>query len=163
VSSILLSGLLSMPKVFGQSCRLDIGSDGDSEVWFEGTVDDSHVRVYWNAELDGKLTGSFYDLGNWSPVFLDGARGANCEFRIARRLTTSDASPPVVFWEGTLRNGVFEGTRRSTRLQRTGTIRLQRIPPMYCDGKGKWIRFTDPRFPISFEYPEIWRIVQTSE
>src|SRR5262249_26563764 len=69
----------------------------------------------------------------------------------------------VVVWEGTLRNGVFEGTRRSTRLQRTGTIRLQRIPPMYCDGKGKWIRFTDPRFPISFEYPEIWRIVQTSE
>src|SRR5262249_54203655 len=99
VSSILFSGLLSMPKVFGQSCRLDIGSDGDSEVWFEGTVDDSHVRVYWNAELDGKLTGSFYDLGNWSPVFLDGARRANFEFSIADRLATAAASPSLLFWE----------------------------------------------------------------
>jgi hypothetical protein len=114
-------------------------------------------------EPDGKLTGGLYDLKNWSPVLLDGARGANCNFRIAEKAgTASDKSRPVVFWEGTLRNGLFEGTRSSSRMQ-PGTVRLQRIPAMDCNGKGKWIRFTDARFPISFEYPEIWRIVQTTE
>jgi hypothetical protein len=163
VFSVLLSVLLS-PKVFGQSCRMNIGSDGDPEVWFEGMVDDSPVRVYWSMEPDGKLTGGLYDLKNWSPVLLDGARGSNCNFRIKERAgTTSDASRPAVFWEGTLRNGVFEGTRSSSRMQQPATVRLQRIPPMDCNGKGKWIRFTDSRFPISFEYPEIWRIVQTPE
>ena len=163
LSTVLFSVLLS-PKAFGQSCRMNIGSDGDPEVWFEGTVDDSPVRVYWSMEPDGKLTGGLYDLKNWSPVLLDGVRGVNCNFRIAEKAgTTSDKSRPVVFWEGTLRNGVFEGTRRSSLMQQPGTVRLQRIPAMDCNGKGKWIRFTDSRFPISFEYPEIWRIVQTSE
>jgi hypothetical protein len=115
-------------------------------------------------EPDGKLTGGLYDLKNWAPVLLDGARGANCNVRIAEKAgTTSDKSRPVVFWEGTLRNGLFEGTRSSSRMQQPGTVRLQRIPAMDCNGKGKWIRFTDSRFPISFEYPEIWRIVQTTE
>jgi len=164
LSSVRFSSLLWMPNIFGQSCRLDIGIDGDSEIWFEGMVDDSRVRVHWSTEPDGKLTGSFYDVKNWSPVLLDGTRGANCVFRIAERpVTTSDAFRPVVYWEGTLRNSVFEGTRRSSRREQPGTIRLQRVRPMDCDGRGKWIRFTDPRFPISFEYPEIWRVVQTSE
>jgi hypothetical protein len=62
---------------------------------------DSQVRVYWNAEPDGRLTGSFYHLKSWSPVLLDGARGPNCGFRIAEGpVTTSDASSSVVFWEG---------------------------------------------------------------
>jgi len=152
------------PKVFSQSCRMNIGSDGDPEVWFEGMVDDTPVRVYWSMEPDGKLTGGLYDLKNWKPVLLDGARGANCSFRIAEKTgSTSDAPRPVVFWEGTLRNGVFEGTRRSSLMQQPGTVRLQRILPMDCNGKGKWIRFTDARFPISFEYPEVWRMVQTPE
>ena len=160
---VLFSVLLS-PKAFGQSCRMNIGSDGDPEVWFEGMVDDSPVRVYWSMEPDGKLTGGLYDLKNWSPILLDGLRGVNCNFRIAEKAgTTSDKSRPVVFWEGTLRNGAFEGTRSSSRMQQPGTVRLQRIPAMDCNGKGKWIRFTDSRFPISFEYPEIWRIVQTTE
>lgn len=164
VFSLVLFSVLLSHKAFGQSCRMNIGSDGDPEVWFEGTVDDAPVRVYWTMEPDGKLTGGLYDLKNWSPVLLDGARGANCNVRIAEKAgTTSDKSRPVVFWEGTLRNGLFEGTRSSSRMQQPGTVRLQRIPAMDCNGKGKWIRFTDSRFPISFEYPEIWRIVQTTE
>ena len=163
VFSLVVFSVLHSPKAFGQSCRMNIGSDGDPEVWFEGMVDESPVRVYWSMEPDGKLTGGLYDLKNWSPILLDGLRGVNCNFRIAEKAgTTSDKSRPVVFWEGTLRNGVFEGTRSSSRMQ-PGTVRLQRIPAMDCNGRGKWIRFTDARFPISFEYPEIWRIVQTTE
>jgi hypothetical protein len=41
-------------------------------------------------------------------------------------------------------------------------IKLQKIPAMDCGGKGKWAKFSTSEFPISFEYPEDWRIVDTS-
>jgi len=152
--------LASAPRLFSQPCRLEIGEDSDSEVWLEGTVGDSHVRVYWSVEPDGELMGSLYDLNDWSVVLLEGSRGPSCGFRITEKRTTlSDAPQPERLWEGTLRNRVFSGIWR--RSEETGAIRLQKVSPMDCDGRGKWIKFSSPQFPISFEYPDNWRIVET--
>jgi hypothetical protein len=153
-----LFGFVLSPNVFAQSCRLSIGDDGDSELWLEGTLGDSTVRVYFSTEPDGQLKGSFYDVSNWSPVSLEGIRGEDCKFRIVEgRDGRRDA-----IWDGIFRNRVFEGTRRSFGSGEGAAIRLQRVPPMDCDGKGKWIRFDVPEFGTSFEYPESWRIAERS-
>src|SRR5215831_18707820 len=95
------------PGVFAQSCRLALGDDDDSELWLEGTVGDSTIRAYFSTEPDGQLTGSFYDVNNWSPVLLEGLRGDDCKFRIVeRRGARRDA-----IWEAAFKNGVFEGIK----------------------------------------------------
>jgi hypothetical protein len=150
-------------EAFAQACRLQLGGDGDPEMWLEGTVGDSNIRVYLNTEPDGRATGTFYDLKNWSSVFLDGARGGNCGFRLTeKKAPTSDPSRVLGSWEGAVKNGVFEGEWRSSSSGPTTMIKLQKIPAVDCDGKGKWAKFTSPEFPISFEYPENWRIVDPS-
>jgi hypothetical protein len=155
---LTLFTFLWSPAVFGQSCRLALGDDGDSELWLEGTVGDSTVRAYFGTEPDGQLTGSFYDVNNWSPVLLEGIRGDDCKFRIfERRGERRDA-----VWEGEFKSRVFEGIKRKSDSAESAVIRLQRIPPMNCDGKGKWIRLNIPEFGISFEYPETWRITERS-
>jgi len=146
------------PGVFAQSCRLALGDDGDSELWLEGTVGDSTVRVYLSTEPDGELTGSFYEVNNWSPVLLEGVRGDDCKFRIVeRRGERRDA-----VWEAVFQNRVFEGVRRKSDSSDSAVIRLQRILPIDCGGKGKWIRLNIPEFGISLEHPENWRIVERS-
>src|SRR5262249_691639 len=104
-----LFGFILSPGVFGQSCRLSIGADGDSELWLEGTVGDSTVRAYFSMEPDGQLTGNFYDVSQWSAVSLEGIRGEDCTFRIVEGTDGRRAA----IWDGIFKNRVFEGTRRS--------------------------------------------------
>ena len=150
---------LLSPSVFAQSCRLGLGDDGDTEFWLEGTVGVARVRVYFNTEPDGRLTGTFYDVNTWSPVAFEGLRGEDCKFRIVE---THDSQPRIV-WEGVFKNRVFEGTRRTADSGENAAIRLQRIPDMDCDGKGKWIRLAISEFGVSLEYPENWRLAERSE
>jgi len=155
---LALFGFVLSPSAFAQSCRLLVGDDGDSELWLEGTVGASTVRAYFSMEPDGQLTGSFYDVSKWSPVSLEGLREEDCNFRIAEG---NDRRRDAI-WDGTFKNRIFEGTRRSLGSGETEAIHLQRVPAMDCDGKGKWIRFSVPEFGISFEYPESWRIAERS-
>jgi hypothetical protein len=163
LSCLILSVFVLSPSAFAQSCRLGLGEDGDLEIWLEGTIGDAQVRVYFSTEPDGQLTGSFYDVHNWSPILFEGIRGDDCKYRILE----AGKSRPGMVWEGTfkgtIKNRVFEGTRRDSVSGESAAIRLQRVTPMECDGKGKWIRATVPEFAISFEYPENWRIVDRSE
>jgi hypothetical protein len=163
VSCVLFSLVACSPPIYGQSCRLAMADDSDPEMWLEGVIGDSKVRVYLSSEPDGKLTGSFYDLNDWSPVSLEGTRGTDCRIRIVERRATHATSPLDGTWEGTFRNLTFEGVRRDLRSEGTAAIRLQRVPPMNCDGRGKWVKFSDPRFSISFEYPEGWRLEENEK
>src|SRR5262245_1169062 len=125
-SCLALSMFILSPSVFAQSCRLANTDDNDSELWFEGTIGDARVRVYLSTEPDGKLTGSFYDVDQWSPVLLEGVRGEDCKFRIVE----PQDSRAAAVWEGAVKNRVFEGTRRSSNSGESTSIRLQRIASM---------------------------------
>jgi len=138
--------------------------DSDPEMWLEGAIGDSKVRVYLSTDPDGKLTGTFYDLNDWAPVSLEGTRGVDCRIRITESRVARHATPHLDGgWEGTFLNHIFEGVRRNLRSNETAAIRLQRVPRMDCDGRGKWVKFSDPRLPISFEYPEGWRVSENEK
>jgi len=158
----------SLPAFAQQPCPLQAGKVGDAEIWLEGTVGNLQVRAYLSGDPDHNLEGGFYDLKSWTPVSLTGTLSGNCDFHLMEAHGSKpDGSGPTGadgFWDGRLGNpATLEGTRQNPSPGEAGPILLRRIVPMNCDGKGNWIRMTRPGFPVSFEYPEGWRIDESPE
>jgi hypothetical protein len=107
-------------------------------------------------------------LKSWTPVALTGMLSGNCGFQLVEAHGAKpDGSGPTGAdgsWDARFGNPTsLEGMRQNPAPGEGGAIRLRRIAPMNCDGKGNWIRMTRPGFPVSFEYPEGWRIEETRE
>jgi hypothetical protein len=143
------------------SCERLRDGDGLHLVGRIGAID---VRAYLSAghpaEGDDGVAGAYVDPATWAPeqdaVSLEGTVDARCRLEL-RELNGSDA-----VWRLQLMADGLRGTRNLAS-HRADTIVLQVVPRPDCSGTGRWRRFSAAPWPMSFEYPESWRIRVTSD
>ena len=130
-----------------------------------GRLDNEDVRVYLHtghpARRDDGVSGVVLYPSHWQPgqtdetwaFSLDGLFTDDCQMRL------EDSN-----------GGVWQ-LRRSTGRQVAGTrehpaglssaVSLRKISALDCSGRGAWRTFKSPAWPITFDYPASWRLVES--
>jgi hypothetical protein len=139
------------------------------EVHLRGVVDGAPVRLYlragYPAVADDGLYGVLIYVNTWLPggdseqsrtIELEGTLSAACELKLEERTFRDE-----VLREWSLRRGAdgrFAGTRTSLPARIAMPVVLQVAGPVDCSGAGRWVKYTEPGMPVSFEYPVSWRV-----
>jgi len=150
--------LLAAQASHGQAAPTD-RTLGD--VWLEGTIGAAAVRVYiadagWPKESG--IRGIYYYTRYWTPLPLDGDWVDDQHIRLIEGDADNNYPQPRV--DLTLSNSTaVTGTWTSAKGDRTVPVRLRRVPqpPSFATAIKQKVRFDDPRWPISLDYPRGWR------
>ena len=132
-----------------------------TDAWFEGTIGYAPIRAYvgdagW-PKSDG-VWGIYYYTKYWTPIALEGDWTRDGRLRLAEGDPGSDGPRP--HFDLTVTRSSANGTWRSEDGRRTVPVRLRRVPKPagFKDAIRSARRFADPGWPITFDYPEGWRL-----
>jgi hypothetical protein len=127
-----------------------------SQNWFEGSVGERWVRIY--LERGGEaVVGILYDTDTWLPVTLGGRwkKGGIVE------LTARINGAPFGQLNGQVTSGGFAGSwePQGNIAIKGGSALLKTVSQPNCaQFAGALRQFNDPQWPVTFSYPDSWRL-----
>ncbi len=164
---VVLLTVLVVPSVADAECPAWPGklhlrgrlTDGDIRAYLTDDqppagADDSAEGIYgvfiyprtWHSNGDSERSTSTVTL--WGTI-------VGCEMRLSE---LNPMGEPAAEWSLMVRSvSSLEGTRRDVVAKTSAPVELRVAAPVDCRG-GTWRRFDSPLLPVTFEYPDSWRV-----
>jgi hypothetical protein len=142
----------------GQQCPDATALDDKnySERWLEGSIGSRKVRM-WLATGGNGAMGTFYFTDNWKPIMLDGELGNQGQISLSAQYESQSANV-FAHMKGILDATGFSGKWFSQE-NKAESVRMKPMVRPQCESdSGRWRMFDDPRWPITFQYPESWHL-----
>jgi len=130
--------------------------DPSSQYWLEGSLGPRRVRMYLGRGGEA-VVGVLYDTENWLPLILGGRWKEGGVVELTARIEDT----PVGQLDGRVMTAGFAGFWKPQRniAIKNGPVRLKTISQPNCTQlTGALRRFSDLQWPVTFSYPDSWRL-----
>jgi hypothetical protein len=132
-------------------------AEPSQKFFLDGTIGKRRVRMFLDRGGSTVVGLFFYLSSDWTPTSLGGEwNNGNIEMSDA-----TETHPATGTLKASLAANRLTGTWIAVNSTEPEPVRLVDIPEPRCDGHEKWKRFKDPKWPVSFSYPESWHIEQS--
>lgn len=133
----------------------------DWETWFTGSIGGVGARMHLVGG-GGIAKGEFYRLNDWKPVILGGRLQAEGTLLLHDEQESGCAVHDDCAGSGVLRGRLtktgFTGSWQASPGDPPKAIRMQAEPAPKCEVKGPKRVFSNPAWPVTFEYPATWHV-----
>ena len=108
---------------------------------------------------DGSIVGVFYLTENWEPIILEG-HWKDGQVRVS---AYKGGREELGRLQGDLSSTSFTGVWAKQGSGPSDSLQLNKTSRIDCEKvSGQWKQFSDPQWPISFSYPDSWRMESNS-
>ena len=134
-----------------------LGAEPSQKFFLDGAIGKRNVRMFLDRGGSAVVGLFFYLSGDWTPTSLGGDWN-NGNIEMSDATETHSATGKL---KASLADNRLTGTWTAANSTQPEPVRLVANPEPRCDGQEKWKRFDNPKWPVSFSYPESWHIEQS--